>query len=127
MRKVWLLFFLCLCYSVAPASETNCSEDEELVIPIELEYKNPSGKPDKGRRIPSRHETCLINFNSYTIQTSFSASITNYELWDEEGLTCILWVISDEEMVKYLRSIKGCHQLHIVTQESIYIGYLELE
>ncbi len=36
MRKVWLLFFLCLYYSIVPASETDDSEAEELLKIINM-------------------------------------------------------------------------------------------
>lgn len=122
MKKIILLIIALTFY--APYNAYAISED---VIFFELTQSDDHKEiPDKGQRIPSRKETCTIDFASKSICASLEEEILYYELWDELGCTIIVSFFNDYDMVGYMLSLTGFYQLRIVSEWTIYEGYLDL-
>ena len=52
--------------------------------------------------------------------------VISYELRDEEGETMIVGFSSDSDLVEFMTSLQGVYQIRLVTDEYLYIGYIEL-
>lgn len=82
--------------------------------------------PNKGNRTSPTYETCVIDFSNFAIATERIPMIISYELWDETGENIVAAYPDDYDMVVYMSSLSGCYQLRLVTEDSTYIGYIEL-
>lgn len=80
----------------------------------------------RGRRTPARHIYCLIDFDVKGISIENDTEILSYELWNEEGESLIVAYPEDEQMVEFMSGLKGTYQLRLVTEECLYVGYVEL-
>lgn len=52
--------------------------------------------------------------------------VISYELWDETGDSMIISYSNDYDMVSYMLSLTGFYQLRIVSEYTIFEGYLDL-
>lgn len=100
--------------------------NDAIVISLAQSKSEQQEKPEKGKRTPDKAETCIIDFNSTTIQTSLSDEITYFELWDKEGLLLLTSYSTDYEMVLFMAQQTGLFQFRIVTSYHTHIGYIEL-
>ena len=119
------MFGLCLTIFTITAF----AESRQLSIPMLASSKGePEEKdwPSKGHRIPAATEICTIDFDSFSIVTSFPNEITTYELWNEDSNVLLVSYASDYELVEYMSRINGTYLLRLVTVEGAYIGYIEL-
>lgn len=80
----------------------------------------------KGLRMPSAPIALTIEFSTLSIKWNRAPSVQYYELWDEIGDHMIASYTNDHEMVTFMSSQTGGYQLKLVTEESTYIGYIEL-
>ena len=83
-------------------------------------------KPEKGHRTSPTYETCVIDFSNFAIATERIPMIISYELWDGTGEEIVVSYPNDYDMVTFMSSLSGCYQLRLVTEDSTYIGYIEL-
>lgn len=81
--------------------------------------------PSKGMRIPSVPVVCTIDFEHHLISAA-PYEITTYELWDEDGHAPLVSYDSDYEFVEFISGLSGNYQLRLVTNQRIYVGYLDL-
>ena len=82
--------------------------------------------PNKGNRTSPTYETCVIDFSNFAIATERIPMIISYELWDGTGEEIVVSYPNDYDMVTFMSSLSGCYQLRLVTEDSTYIGYIEL-
>lgn len=96
-------------------------------VPLSMQDREPDKKvlPDKGHRMPA-YISCTIDFAAGSIESSIASPILSYELWDEEGETILASYATDHELVDFMATLTGAYQLRLVTDEYLYIGYLEL-
>ena len=106
-------------FDVYPAPETPTT-----VALKELE--DYSELPDKGNRTSPTYGTCVIDFSNFAIATERIPMIISYELWDGTGEEIVVSYPNDYNMVTFMSSLSGCYQLRLVTEDSTYIGYIEL-
>ena len=106
-------------FDVYPAPETPTT-----VALKELE--DYSELPDKGNRTSPTYGTCVIDFSNFAIATERIPMIISYELWDGTGEEIVVSYPNDYDMVTFMSSLSGCYQLRLVTEDSTYIGYIEL-
>ena len=106
-------------FDVYPAPETPTT-----VALKELE--DYSELPDKGNRTSPTYGTCVIDFSNFAIATERIPMIISYELWDGTGEEIVVSYPNDYDIVTFMSSLSGCYQLRLVTEDSTYIGYIEL-
>ncbi len=101
--------------------------EDSISVPLsETDRPEEQKPPRKGNRMPSMKEVCVIDFSSKSISSSIGLEIVTYELWNEAGEYIVTSTFDDTDMVDFLSTIKGSYQLHIVTEYSVYFGYIEL-
>lgn len=100
------------------------------VFSISLEKKpkqDPGRGITKGPRMPSMKAECIILIPEQQITTDIPSEILSYELWDTDGETIEVAFSNEESMTQYLSGVVGEYQLHLVTEEYVYIGFLYLD
>lgn len=122
MKK--LLFTIAVSFMLA-SSAVHAHQVETTIIP-QMETIEPNEDFERGHRVPPVKKPCVIDFDTKEIKTSVGQTIFSYELWDEGGEGLIAEYAIDSEMVTFLESLEGCFQLSLITDDCIYIGYLEL-
>lgn len=80
----------------------------------------------KGHRTPAAWSECIVSFTDNCIETSVAMDILSYELWDEDGESMLVSCATDHELVEFMSCISGSYQLRLVTEEYLYIGYVNL-
>ena len=100
----------------------------DVLIEMVKENNEPTSdpRPSKGHRMPTRPETCVVDFKSKMIQLSVSAEIVYYELWSDSGDSIVVTYVCDRDMVEYMCTLSGCYYLRLLTTDNTYIGYMEL-
>lgn len=123
MNRILISLILALAF-IMPA-EAFSFVAESTVISM---AKKPTRKdlPTKGHRMPSEKVVCVIDFTSGQIMVETSSPVISYELRDEEGETMIVGFSSDSDLVEFMTSLQGVYQIRLVTDEYLYIGYIEL-
>jgi hypothetical protein len=79
-----------------------------------------------GNRMPGSKIECYINFNTYTIIMDLGTRIVEYEIYDELEESCIMTFLNETEFTQYLSLLEGAYVLKFKTDDSVYIGYIEL-
>ena len=101
--------------------------DSSVAIPMkETAPPVKTDKPRKGNRMPAHQETCVVDFTTMNIRSTLSNEIISYELWDENGEYAVMVCIDDTDMVGFMCTLTGNYQLHLVTADTSYMGYIEL-
>lgn len=124
---VTIIASTCLLFAnIANAANTAAGIATVTVMLAQQEIQ-PSKKtqPSKGHRMPS-YTMCTVDFTTENIESNTQYAVTTYELWDEEGEVMLASYTSDNELVEYMSGISGPYQLRLVTEEYLYIGYIEL-
>lgn len=80
----------------------------------------------RGLRMLSAPIALTIDFSTLSISCNRAPLVLSYELWDETGDNMIASYTNDYEMVAFISSQTGVYQLKLFTEESTYIGYIEL-
>ncbi len=98
-----------------------------VTVMLAQQQNEPDKKtqPSKGHRMPA-YTICTVDFTTGTIESNTRDAVATYELWDAEGECMLVSFVSDHELVGYMSGISGAYQLRLVTEEYIYIGYIEL-
>lgn len=78
------------------------------------------------RRTPPVKETCTLDFSRQQILTTVSDVILSFEIWTEDGIFQMGAFDSDADVVMFLNGIFGFYQIRLLTEEHIYVGYVEL-
>jgi len=127
MKKLhtYLMIALSLIMGFGITANAEISSNQLIVYLNSDDYDIPEESP-KGWRAPSKPATCTIDFTTLSITSNRVSSVLSYELWDEEGETSIAAYPSDSELVQFMTGLDGVYQLRLVTDEYIYIGYIEL-
>lgn len=117
-------------FAIFMAIATFSVQAADDVISISLEKKpkqDPGLSLPKGPRMPSMKAECIISIPEQQITTDIPSEILSYELWDTDGESIEVAFSDEESMTQYLSGVVGEYQLHLVTDEYIYIGYLYLD
>ena len=122
MKKI--IFIILAFFAVAPFGAYSAAD---VQVPVSLRGQEDYYEiPDRGHRTSPTYETCVIDFTNLAIATERIPMIISYELWDETGENIVAAYPDDYDMVVYMSSLSGCYQLRLVTEDSTYIGYIEL-
>lgn len=125
MKTIKKVIFAILMVMVAVSVQ---AADDVISISLEKKPKQDPGRGiPKGPRMPSMKAECIISIPEQQITTDIPSEILSYELWDTDGETIEVAFSDEESMTQYLSSIVGEYQLHLVTEEYIYIGFLYLD
>lgn len=82
--------------------------------------------PPQHRRTPPVKETCTLDFSRQQILTTVSDVIISYEVWTEDGILQMGAFDNDADVVMFLNGIFGFYQIRLLTEEHIFVGYVEL-
>lgn len=108
-------------------ANTTVAADSPLRVPLSTQNNETNDKvlPDKWHRMPA-YIPCTIDFAAGTIESGIESPILSYELWDEDGVDMLISFGSPQEFTHYVSTLTGSYQLRLVTEDYLYIGYLEL-
>lgn len=103
------------------------SSADQITVSLNKDDIDIREESPKGWRIPAAPILCTIDFRNSSITSGIPKPVLFYQLWDEEGETMLASYSTDSEMVAFMTQLIGVYQLRIVTEDSIYIGYTELQ
>lgn len=108
-------------------ANTALAAGSSLSVPLSMQNNESNDRilPDKWHRMPA-YISCTIDFAAGTIESGIESPILSYELWDEDGVDMLISFGSPQEFTHYMSTLTGSYQLRLVTEEYLYIGYLEL-
>lgn len=124
--KQTIITFVLLLLSLSCASSISAipvDNGNELVM--SRKGRNREDMPKKGNRIPSAPIHCIINYEDENILGNFDSEIESYEMWDEDGEIQYCSIGDCKEFIEFLSSAHGCFQLRFITDEYVYIGFIE--
>ena len=124
MKNFFLIFIAACCLLLTTSA---AAAEPVTTIKLTKQDQEPIKKdrPSKGNRMPG-YTTCLIDLLNRCIICSMEETVLHYELWDENGETLLVSYPTDGEMTGYMADISGAYQLRLVTEEYLYIGYVDL-
>lgn len=126
MKKILILILALVVAGLTENAFSSVENNVQVTLTTQVNNNNHIRPPEKGNRKPSSPLISIVDFASGHIEVSTPTPIISYELWDEEGETSIAAYPSDSELVQFMTGLDGVYQLRLVTDEYIYIGYIEL-
>lgn len=118
--KIILSVLVSFSWLMSMADENN----NTLVVNLSKERIHRS-VPSRGARKPSVHVICVINVENNEVTCEFDSEIESYEIWDEDGEIQYCSFGESNEFIEFLSSSHGCFQLRFITDEYVYIGFIE--
>lgn len=124
MKKIVIIFLLGICLTIISLPVE--ADSESITISLGTEDPDRTDPDPKGLRTPVAPNICTIDYGNHCITSTIPYEIIAYELWDEEGHAPLVSYKSDYEFVEFISGLSGNYQLRLVTNQRVYVGYLDL-